>query len=51
MICLYLAVLIFYGVLFFLSRKEKISDYRKESEGKNWPGETLFLKAAVWCIR
>ncbi len=51
MICLYLAVLIFYGVLFFLSRKEKISDYRKESEGKNWPGETLFLKAAVWCMR
>ena len=51
MIYLYLTVLIFYILLFFLSRKEKISAYRGGEVKKSYPGEKFFLKAAVWCIR
>ncbi len=47
----YLAVFILYGILFFLSRKEKVSAYRNSGGKKSYPGETLFLKAAAWCIR
>lgn len=48
---LYLAVLVLYGLLFFVSRKEKISVYRGIDGKKSYPGEVLFLKAAVWCLR
>lgn len=51
MIYWYLAVLVFYLLLFLLSRKEKITVYRDEETKKSYPGEILFLKAAVWCIR
>lgn len=51
MICLYLTVLVFYGVLFRVSRKEKISFCRDEIRKKTYPGEAVFLKAAAWCIR
>lgn len=48
---LYLAVFGLYGVLFLLSGKEKVSAYRDRGGKKSYPGEILFLKAAVWCIR
>lgn len=51
MIYWYLAVLVFYLLLFFLSRKEKVSAYRDGEAGKSYPGEIFFLKAAIWCIR
>ncbi|MDE5933461.1 MAG: hypothetical protein K2H40_13420, partial [Lachnospiraceae bacterium] len=51
MIYWYLAILVFYLLLFFLSRKEKISAYQSGDTKKSYPGESLFLKAAVWCIR
>ncbi|MCM1175828.1 MAG: secretion protein F [Blautia sp.] len=50
MVYWYLAVLVLYLLLFFLSRKEKISVYRDREAGSAYPGESLFLKAAVWCI-
>ena len=45
---LYLAVFGLYGVLFLLSGKEKVSAYRDRGGKKSYPGEILFLKAAVW---
>lgn len=51
MVYLYLAVLGLYVVLFFLSRKEKISAYRDEDGKKPYPGKDVFLKAAVWYLR
>jgi len=51
MVYWYLAVLVFYLLLFFLSRKEKVSVYQDGEIKKSYPGEVLFLKAAVWCIR
>lgn len=50
MIYWYLAVLLFYLLLFFLSRREKVSAYRDGEAKKSYPGESFFLKAAVWCI-
>lgn len=50
MIYWYLAVLLLYLFLFFLSRKEKISVYRGGEGKRSYPGESFFLKAAVWCI-
>lgn len=50
MIYWYLTVLLLYLLLFFLSRKEKIAVYRGGDAKKSYPGERLFLKAAIWCI-
>lgn len=50
MVYLYLAVLVLYGILFFLSRKEKVSVYQNGGK-KSYPGEILFLRAALWCMR
>lgn len=51
MIGWYLAVLVFYFLLFFLSRKEKISACQSGEAEKSYPGGRFFLKAAAWCIR
>lgn len=51
MIYWYLTVLVFYLLLFFLSRKEKTAAYRRGETKKSYPGENFFLKAAIWCIR
>lgn len=51
MVYLYLAILGLYVLLFFLSRKEKISAYRDEDRKKTYPWKNVFLKAAVWCLR
>ena len=51
MIYVYLFVLGLYLLLFFLSRKENVSSYRKQQTKNSYPGEILFLKAASWCIK
>mgnify|MGYP001032078423 CR=1 FL=1 len=47
----YLVILLIYLLLFFFSRRENIAPYRGEMKKNSYPGETLFLKAAVLCIR
>lgn len=51
MIYLYLIILIFYLLLFVLSRNENVSAYMARSANKPYFGEIFFLKSAVWCIR
>lgn len=47
----YIVVLTLYLFLFFLSHGEGGKEYQRKEGKKGYPGETLFLKAAAWCIR
>lgn len=47
----YIAVLVFYLVIFILSRKEDVDSFLEQEKRKNYPGEQFFLKAAAWYIR
>lgn len=51
MVYVYLFIVGVYLLLFFLSRSENVSLYKKKQAQKSYPGEVLFLKAASWCIR
>lgn len=51
MIYVYLIILVFYLLLFALSRRENVSAYMERSANKPYPGEIFFSRAAVWCIR
>ena len=47
----YIAIFILYLVIFILSVKENVDDFQKQGNKKSYPGEILFLKAAVWMLR
>lgn len=51
MVYVYLIILMAYLLIFILSRKEEVGGYMSRAVNKPYPGEVLFLKAAVWCIR
>lgn len=51
MIYVYLFVLGLYLLLFFLSWGENVAPYRKRQNKKSFPGESLFLKSASWCMK
>lgn len=51
MIYVYLVVLGCFVLVFVLSRGENASEYMNQTEKKAYPGEVVFLRAALWYIR
>ena len=47
----YIAIFILYLIIFIVSGKENVDDFQKQGNKKGYPGEILFLKAAVWFLR
>ena len=47
----YIAIFIFYLIIFIVSAKENVDDFRKQGNKKSYPGEIFFLKAAAWILR
>ena len=47
----YIAILVLYLIIFIVSGKENADDFQKQGNKKGYPGEILFLKAAVWFLR
>lgn len=47
----YIAIFILYLIIFIVSGKENVDDFQKQGNKKGYPGEILFLKAAVWILR
>ena len=47
----YIAIFILYLIIFIVSAKENVDDFRKQGNKKSYPGEILFLKAAAWILR
>ena len=47
----YIAIFVLYLIIFIVSGKENVDDFQKQENKKSYPGEILFLKAAVWILR
>lgn len=51
MIYVYIIILGIFLFIFAISRSENVSGYVNNAKKNTYPGETFFIKAAIWCIR